>query len=165
MAPEPIIRPMVGVDLPAVLAIEEGTYLEPWTEGIFRDCLRVGYIGRVLEVATEGAATGLAAYGLLSAAAGECHVLNLCTAPEQRGRGLGRLLLRALLAEGRLAGAEQAFLEVRPSNTAALALYGAEGFETVGVREGYYPAADGREDAWVLRRELVGGDPGRNPGG
>jgi ribosomal-protein-alanine N-acetyltransferase len=153
---------MVGADLPAVLAIEEITYLEPWTEGIFRDCLRVGYIGRVLEVAAaEGEGAGLAAYGLLSAAAGECHVLNLCTAPEQRGRGLGRLLLRALLAEGRLAGAEQAFLEVRPSNAAAVGLYRAEGFETVGVREDYYPAEAGREDAWVLRRDLVGQGVGR----
>ena len=159
MTPEPIIRPMVGADLPAVLAIEEGVYLEPWTEGIFRDCLRVGYIGRVLEVAAQGTGTGLAGYGLLSAAAGECHILNLCTAPEQRGRGLGRLLLRALLAEGRLAGAEQAFLEVRPSNTAAVGLYQAEGFETVGVREDYYPAAKGREDAWVLRRDLGGRGP------
>ena len=157
MTPEPIIRPMVGADLPAILTIEEATYHEPWTEGIFRDCLRVGYTGRVLEVASAtGEAAGLAGYGLLSAAAGECHILNLCTAPDQRGRGLGRLLLRALLAEGRLAGAEQAFLEVRPSNAAALGLYQAEGFETVGVREGYYPAEAGREDAWVLRRELVG---------
>lgn len=156
MVPEPIIRPMVGADLPAVLTIEEGVYLEPWTEGIFRDCLRMGYIGRVLEVAAGSGEAGLAGYGLISAAAGECHILNLCTAPDQRGRGLGRLLLRALLAEGRLAGAEQAFLEVRPSNAAALGLYQAEGFETVGVREAYYPAEAGREDAWVLRRELVG---------
>ncbi|MFP4132024.1 MAG: ribosomal protein S18-alanine N-acetyltransferase [Thiohalospira sp.] len=147
---------MVGADLPAVLAIEEATYHEPWTEGIFRDCLRMGYTGRVLEVAAgPGEGAGLAGYGLISAAAGECHILNLCTAPEQRGRGLGRLLLRALLAEGRLAGAEQAFLEVRPSNSAAVALYRAEGFETVGVREGYYPAVGGREDAWVLRRALI----------
>ena len=156
MVPEPIIRPMVGADLPAVLTIEEGVYLEPWTEGIFRDCLRMGYIGRVLEVAAGSGEAGLAGYGLISAAAGECHILNLCTAPDQRGRGLGRLLLRALLAEGRLAGAEQAFLEVRPSNAAALGLYQAEGFEAVGVREAYYPAEAGREDAWVLRRELVG---------
>ena len=157
MAPEPVIRPMVGADLPAILAIEEATYHEPWTQGIFRDCLRMGYTGRVLEVApASGEAAALAGYGLISAAAGECHILNLCTAPDQRGRGLGRLLLRALLAEGRLAGAEQAFLEVRPSNDAAVALYRAEGFETVGVREGYYPAAEGREDAWVLRRELGG---------
>ncbi|MGM0412696.1 MAG: GNAT family N-acetyltransferase, partial [Pseudomonadota bacterium] len=89
-----------------------------------------------------------------------CHILNLCTAPARRGQGLGRLLLRALLAEGRLAGAEQAFLEVRPSNTAAVALYQAEGFETVGVREAYYPAGGGREDALVLRKDLAGGMAG-----
>jgi ribosomal-protein-alanine N-acetyltransferase len=65
------------------------------------------------------------------------------------------LLLRQLFDEARRAGASQMFLEVRPTNTAAQALYGRHGFKAIGRRKGYYPASDGgREDAIVMRRHL-----------
>lgn len=145
---EPLIRPLLTSDLPAVMAMEERSHPEPWTEGIMRDCLRAGYIARVLE-APDGTLIG---YGLLSAAAGESHLLNLTTHPNHRGQGYGRMLLRALLAEARLAGAELTILEVRPSNLSALALYRSEGFEQVGIRRDYYPDFGGaREDAWVFK--------------
>ena len=57
-----------------------------------------------------------------------------------------------LLAQGR--GAQRVFLEVRPSNAAAIALYHAEGFNEIGRRPRYYPAKGGREDALVMAKEL-----------
>jgi ribosomal-protein-alanine N-acetyltransferase len=107
---EAVIRPLLASDLPEVMAMEERSHPEPWTEGIMRDCMRAGYTARVLE-APDGAIIG---YGLVTVAAGESHLLNLTIHPNHRGQGHGRVLLRALLAEARLAGAEMAILEVRP---------------------------------------------------
>ena len=143
-------RPMREDDLDAVMEIERRAYPFPWTRGIFRDCLRATYPAWVLE---DGGV--LAGYGLLSIAAGEAHILNLCSAPEARGRGLGRHMLRLLLQQARGRAVQRVFLEVRPSNTGAIALYHAEGFNEIGRRPRYYPAAHGREDAIVMALELL----------
>ena len=143
------IRAMCAADVPEVFAIERAAYPFPWSAGIFRDCLRVGYLCRVLTVGGQ-----IAGYGVMSMGAGEMHVLNLCIAEAQRGRGLGRRMLEHLLAQGAAAGMTDAFLEVRPSNGAALALYRALGFEQIGMRRGYYQAVNGREDACVLKLTL-----------
>lgn len=144
------LRPMREADLDAIMAIEQRAYPFPWTQGIFRDCLRAGHHGWVLD--HDGAIVG---YALLSIAVGEAHLLNLCVAPEQHRRGLGRRLLKRMLDLARWHQARRVFLEVRPSNTAALALYLSEGFNEVGRRRGYYPAEQGREDALVLAFELI----------
>ncbi len=148
-APEIGIRPMTEADVAAVFAVERASYQFPWSEGIFRDCLRVGYICRVLALGSH-----VVGYGVMSVGAGEAHVLNLCVADEYRCRGLGRRMLGYLLERGAAAGMSEAFLEVRPSNIAAIRLYQATGFEQVGMRRGYYQAAGGREDAAVLRLAL-----------
>ncbi len=144
------LRPMRVDDLEAVLDIELRAYPFPWTRGIFHDCLRAGYPAWVLE---EG--NVIIGYGMLSIAADEAHVLNVCAAPEVQGRGHGRRLLRALLKIARARGAHRVFLEVRPSNTVAIALYDAEGFNEIGRRPRYYPAKNGREDAIVMAKELL----------
>ena len=143
------LRPMREDDLDAVLDIELRAYPFPWTRGIFHDCLRADYPAGILQ--RDGAIIG---YGMLSVAAGEAHVLNVCAAPEEQGRGHGRRLLRALLQLARTRGAQRVFLEVRPSNTAAIALYHDEGFNEIGRRPRYYPAKHGREDALVMAKEL-----------
>jgi [ribosomal protein S18]-alanine N-acetyltransferase len=143
------IRPMHELDVPVVVAIERSSYQFPWSEGIFRDCLRVGYICRVVEVAGD-----IAGYGIMSIGAGEAHVLNVCVRGEYRGRGLARKVLLYLIDRARNVGMYEAFLEVRPSNTTAARLYQSLGFEQIGVRRGYYQATNGREDAAVLRRIL-----------
>ncbi len=144
------IRPMHELDVPVVVAIERSAYQFPWSEGIFRDCLRVGYVCRVVEA--DGDTAG---YGIMSVGAGEAHVLNVCVRDEYRCRGLARRVLLYLLDRARIAGMYEAFLEVRPSNIAAARLYHSLGFEQVGVRRGYYQATVGREDAAVLRRILL----------
>ena len=87
---------------------------------------------------------------MLSVAAGECHILNLAIHPDWQGRGLGRKLMNRLLGLARQHQADTAFLEVRESNEAALALYRSMGFNEVGLRRSYYPALGGREDALVF---------------
>jgi ribosomal-protein-alanine N-acetyltransferase len=100
----------------------------------------------------EGAVAG---YGVLSVAAGEAHVLNVCVGPDHRGLGLGRFLLRRLLDIARWNGAGRVFLEVRPTNPVAQSLYRSMGFEEIGRRPKYYPAKDGREDAIVMALDLL----------
>jgi len=143
------VRPMHELDVPVVVAIERAAYQFPWSEGIFRDCLRVGYVCRV--IAVDGETVG---YGIMSIGAGEAHILNVCIQDQYRCRGLARRMLLYLLDRARGAGMYEAFLEVRPSNTAAARLYHSLGFEQVGIRRGYYQATVGREDAAVLRRIL-----------
>ncbi len=145
----PLIRLMNEADIPDVMAIESRAYPYPWTAGIFADCLRVGYS---CWVCREG--ERLSGYAILSYGAGEAHLLNLCVAPEEQGRGLGAILLRHVIRQAERLGAEAVFLEVRPSNTPALRLYYRAGFNQVGRRKGYYPAEGGREDALVLSRRL-----------
>jgi ribosomal-protein-alanine N-acetyltransferase len=157
-APEVHIRPMTEADVAEVFAVERASYQFPWSEGIFRDCLRVGYVCRVLALGDE-----VVGYGVMSVGAGEAHILNLCVAGAHRCRGLGRRMLGYLLERGAAAGMSEAFLEVRPSNTAAIRLYQAIGFEQVGMRRGYYQAVGGREDAAVLRLALRGRRAPRHP--
>jgi [ribosomal protein S18]-alanine N-acetyltransferase len=148
LAPE--LRAMRDTDIEQVAALEVASYEFPWNAGIFRDCLRAGYGCWVLE--EEGRIIG---YALLSVAAGEAHILNLCIAPGHQRRGLGRRLLLRLLDLARWHRAERVFLEVRPSNEAAIALYRQEGFNEIGTRPRYYPARHGREDAVVMAMELL----------
>jgi ribosomal-protein-alanine N-acetyltransferase len=147
--PELDIRSMQDADIAQVLRIERASYAFPWTEGIFRDCLRVNYACRVAEI---GVVT--VGYGILSVAAGEAHLLNLCVADAYRCRGIGRRLLAHLLLAAGNGGAREAFLEARPSNISAIRLYQSLGFTQIGMRRGYYQAVDGREDAIVLKRRI-----------
>ena len=148
-APEVLIRPMVEIDLPEVAAVEQSSYAFPWSENIFRDCLRVGYTCRALDLAGQ-----IIGYGVMSLGAGEAHILNVCVRDEFRNLGFGRRLLEHLLERAAAAGVAEAFLEVRPSNLAAIRLYQHLGFEQIGIRRGYYQASDGREDAIVLKLDL-----------
>ncbi|HEX3836136.1 MAG TPA: ribosomal protein S18-alanine N-acetyltransferase [Steroidobacteraceae bacterium] len=146
---DPVVRPMREADVGEVIGIERSSYQFPWTEGIFHDCLRVGYLCRV---AVQGQM--IVGYAVMSMGAGEAHILNLCVREELRRAGVGRGLIRYLLEKAEGAGMSEAFLEVRPSNAIAMLLYQSLGFEQIGMRRGYYQAVGGREDAAVLRLRL-----------
>jgi ribosomal-protein-alanine N-acetyltransferase len=143
-------RRMLYADLREILAIEKRAYDFCWTETIFRDCIRADYHCRVMEVPHSF----IQAYGVMSTAAGEAHIFNVCVRPELQGRGLARRMLDHLLERAHRVQTQTVFLEVRASNTPALRLYQAAGFCEIGARYGYYPAAKGREDAVVMAREL-----------
>ena len=146
----PLVRRMTAGDLDRVIDIEQRAYPHPWTRGIFSDCLRVGYDCRCLQTGRD-----VSGYCVLSHAAGETHLLNLCVAPEVQRRGLGAMLLGHALRRAALRGSAEIFLEVRPSNHAALALYRRYGFRVVGERPDYYAAGEGRENAVIMARALA----------
>lgn len=141
---------MTENDLDAVAALERDSYDFPWTRGIFSDCLRMGYLCRVVED-TEG----VQGYFVVTAGVHEAHLLNLCVGYRNRGRGLGRMMLHHALELARAEAAETMFLEVRPSNLHALSLYESEGFVEIGRRKDYYRSMEGREDALILARSCL----------
>ena len=142
---------MLVSDLADVMHNERRGYTHPWTQGIFNDCIRSGYECWIIELGGR-----IVGHGILSVAAGDGHVLNVCVDPHCQGGGLGRALVLHLLIRARALAAARVFLEVRPSNVVAHTLYGSLGFNEVGVRRDYYPAYVGREDALVLAREMFG---------
>jgi ribosomal-protein-alanine N-acetyltransferase len=141
---------MRSADLDDVMSIENAIYSHPWTRGNFADSLRAGYDCRTWRLEGE-----LVGYFILTAAAGEAHLLNLSIAARHQRSGHGRALLREAAELARRRGAASLFLEVRPSNLRAQALYARFGFRRVAVRKGYYPAHSGREDALVLALKLT----------
>lgn len=143
------IRPLTINDLDEVMAVETRAYEYPWTVGIFRDCLRVGYCCWCYEL--DGSIQG---YGVMSVAAGESHILNITVRPESQRQGVGLKLMRHFLNLARRHGADIVMLEVRPSNLGAINLYETLGFNEMGRRRNYYPAKDGREDALLLGMSL-----------
>lgn len=143
-------RPMVEEDLHRVMSIEEAAYTFPWTMTIFQDCLRIGYCSWVLERDRH-----IIAYGVMSIAVGECHILNICVDPDYQNMGHGEMMLDHLLDLAQKHKADMAFLEVRPSNDIARRLYQNKGFDEVGMRRNYYPAPFGREDAVIMALSLV----------
>ena len=148
--PPTVIREMNHDDISMVSDIERRSYEFPWSHGVFRDCLLAGYqnVALVREKTVAG-------YGVLSVAAGEAHILNICVDPEYRSHGYGEKLLDELMFRARAASVRTIFLEVRPSNERAIALYRKKGFHLVANRPAYYQANEGREDAAVLAKKLV----------
>lgn len=142
-------RTMNYADLKRVVEIEQAAYSHPWTIGIFRDCIRAGYNCWVLEHDRE-----IIAYGIIMLAPGEAHILNICVDPAQQNRGIGRLMLQHLIACCAKTDIDMLILEVRRSNEPAKHLYQSENFHELGVRKGYYPMKDGREDAIIYARYI-----------
>jgi len=148
--PSATIRDMTHDDLSMISDIERRSYEFPWSHGVFRDCLLAGY--RNIALVSEDRVVG---YGVLSIAAGEAHILNVCVDPELRSHGYGEKLLDELLFRARAASVREIFLEVRPSNERAIQLYLKKGFHQVANRPAYYQANEGREDAAVFAKKLV----------
>ncbi len=144
------LRAMTAADLAAVFAIEHRAHVAPWSQTMLGDCLTAGYCCLVIERETE-----IIGHGIMQRIVDECHILNLCIAPEHQRQGLGCVLLRRLLALGRQNAATMAFLEVRASNHSALKLYQREGFNEIALRPQYYRTTQGREDAIVMACALL----------
>ncbi len=140
-----LFRPLVPQDLPEVLDIECQGYSHPWSESVFLDCFKDSYH---LWAACLG--DSLVGYAVVTYMVDEAHLMNICMHRRVRGKGIGRQLLRHVLAAASHEGASQLLLEVRASNEAAIALYEDEGFREIGRRPGYYPSGNGREDARVM---------------
>ncbi|MDC2963828.1 ribosomal protein S18-alanine N-acetyltransferase [Gammaproteobacteria bacterium] len=143
------LRRMEMEDLESVLRNERKAYRFPWTEGIFKSCLCNGdECWIILDKKILG-------HAVLSFAAREAHLLNLCIHPDHQNQGLGKQILDHVLRIAKKKGALSIFLEVRVSNAAAVYLYENAGFNEIGRRAGYYPDEVNREDAIVLGKELL----------
>lgn len=138
---------MQEADVPAVAAIEAASFADAWPASAFRDLLRQDFARLRVAVAPGGAVVG---YCILTRAADEGEIANICAAPAVRGTGVGGRLLDDALGAADAEGTEALYLEVRISNAAARALYESRGFALVGRRRGYYQHPT--EDALVLRR-------------
>ena len=142
------LRPMQMHDLDEIMQIEPTIYSHPWTRGNFSDSLNSDYSGWVLE--RDGKMIG---YALLMMIMDEAHLLNLSVTKQLQKQGLGRFLLEHMLKVAKNHQAKNMFLEVRPSNVSAIALYGKLGFCEMALRRGYYPAEqaeNSREDAILM---------------
>ncbi|MGO8754738.1 MAG: ribosomal protein S18-alanine N-acetyltransferase [Gallionellaceae bacterium] len=144
-----MLRDMNIADVNDVLRIEQQVHDYPWTRGNFTDALDSGYLCKVFE--QGGAMLG---FVIMMIAPDEMQLLDLGIAAAYQRRGLGRRLLAEAMKIAREMDMRRILLEVRPSNVAAQGLYFDAGFREIGLRRGYYPAANGREDAIVMEREL-----------
>jgi ribosomal-protein-alanine N-acetyltransferase len=138
-------RPMQMDDLEFIMAIEPQIYPYPWTRGNFSDSLSSGYSAWVLMLNEQ-----IIGYSLMMLVLDEAHLLNLSVAKSFQKQGLGRTLLEHMVSIAKNNQMANMFLEVRPSNISAIALYENMGFNEMAVRRGYYPAANGREDAVLM---------------
>jgi ribosomal-protein-alanine N-acetyltransferase len=139
-------------DVDAVAAIEQTAFPDPWSRASFVGLIRAP---RSELTVAEDAARRIVGYSVLLLAGPDADLANLAVAPSARGNGLGRLLLGGVLARARSAGVQHLYLEVRDSNTQAIALYESAGFTAFGRRRRYYK--DPVEDARVLRIDLKPG--------
>lgn len=172
------MRSMTQQDVDAVLGIELAVQAYPWTRGNFTDALNSGYVccvdaeelvmkpldipldcqnttAKRLVMAGHPEQGGeIRGYAILMPAADEAELLNIGVAAAQQRKGLGRVMLNEMLESARTRNMKRVFLEVRPSNVAAIALYRCAGFTEIGVRRDYYQNANGNEDALVMACDL-----------
>ncbi|HEY8764303.1 MAG TPA: ribosomal protein S18-alanine N-acetyltransferase [Solirubrobacteraceae bacterium] len=146
------IRPLAYADLPQVIAIERRAFATPWSLAMF--VLELSKPSSVCLAALSE--RRIAGYLVCSRYADVWHLMNIAVDPASRRRGIARALLEALLQR---AGREEPYtLEVRPSNTPAIALYEQFGFRSAGVRPRYYQ--DTGEDALIMWRATESSIPG-----
>jgi ribosomal-protein-alanine N-acetyltransferase len=150
-------RRMTLGDVERVMQVEHEVYEFPWTDKIFSDCIRVGYY---CWLALQR--QNIVGHAVISVAAGESHMLNLSIAREYQRRGFGKQFIEFLVQQAQAKQARTMLLEVRPSNTAAINCYNSAGFNEIGLRKDYYPAAEGREDALLFARHIVANNDASN---
>lgn len=143
------LRPMTEEDLDWVVEAETHLHAFPWTKGNFSDSLAAGYRCSILQA--DGRPI---AYAVVLHVLDEAHLLNISVVTSAQRKGAGTQLLAYLRTQAATQGARHFFLEVRPSNGAAISLYRKSGFTEIGRRKAYYPALEGREDAIVMKLDL-----------
>jgi ribosomal-protein-alanine N-acetyltransferase len=145
-----LLRPATEDDLNQVVRIERLCFADPWTEESFRRLL--AGLPAIFLVAVFPPQQTIAGYLVAFSVGEDAEVLNVAVEPDFRGKGLAGQMLDAVLIELGGRGVRTAFLEVRESNRAALALYASRGFAEIGRRQRYYRRPV--EDALVLRKVL-----------
>ncbi len=154
LAGEFLVREMQPEDIPAVMEIDQDAFPNPWPENTYRYELQKNKASHLLVIQTREppAVVGVGGYWLI---VDEAHISTFAVRPAWRHRGVGKVLLAALLRQAASLGAVSATLEVRAGNAAAHALYAGFGFRPVGLRKGYYK--NNGEDAVLMTAERING--------
>lgn len=142
--------PMQESDLDGVSQIDAQIQDFPWSRGNFADSLHAGYSTWVARLPDR-----LIGFSVVMQVLDEAHLLTIGVGRAQQGQGYGARLLQHAMRQAVASGARRLFLEVRPSNARAVALYRNFGFRQIGLRKDYYPAHAGREDGLVFQKELA----------
>ena len=132
-----------------VLEIEKSSFPVPWSVQAFKGELN-NSISNFWAIISD---QNLLAYICFWMFDKEIHILNFAVHPQKRKMGLGKTLLLNLIETGTARGIETVWLEVRPSNIPALAIYKKMGFIEAGRRKGYY--SDSHEDAIIMALHLT----------
>ena len=144
------IRLMREDDLAAVMINENSAYDFPWSASIMESNQKRHYCV-VFEADTESDNAGeLLGHAILSTVVDEASVLNIAVSPKAQRQRIGYQLMEDILEYARSKNCAEVFLEVRESNRPAFTMYHQFGFNEIGVRNNYYPAHQGREDAILL---------------
>jgi len=148
-----VLRMMRPEDIPAVKAIEDISFPNPWPASTFLGEIQHRPISHPY-VAVQGKEAGesVVGYVVFWLIRDEVQINNIAVRPDARGQGLGEALLRRTLDLVREMGGAYVILEVRVSNQAAVGLYLKLGFAEIGRRKGYY--FNPSEDALVMSLEL-----------
>ncbi|WP_396587582.1 ribosomal protein S18-alanine N-acetyltransferase [Bermanella sp. R86510] len=144
-----LVREMVLQDLDQVVLIEHEAYEFPWSRSLFEQAIHSTKYCLVLEQNQN-----IQGYGIVSYVVGEAELLNICIASGARGQGHAQTLLEHLVEHAQQHDNHEMFLEVRPSNQAAIHIYEKQGFHEIGRRKNYYPTKSGYEDALLMALPL-----------
>ncbi len=145
-----MLRKLTSEDISQLVAIETATQISPWSKELFEQCFQMAGDGWGIE-SIEGNIIG---FILIVTQAKECHILNFCVDIPYQHQGYGQQLLLHTLTEIQQQDVTIAYLEVRRTNTPAMALYQKTGFKKIGERKKYYLSTQGHEDAWVFAKIL-----------
>jgi len=152
------ITPATRADIEALTALENRCFARPWGRLSFEGELAGRDSGcRVVRATAPAGDEALIAYLFYRFIADEVHIYRIAVSPEWRRQGIGSQLVGECLQGARHRGMTAAVLEVRPSNTDAVALYRRFGFQVIATRPGYY--TDRREDALILKLDMKEEEP------
>lgn len=143
------IRDMRPGDLNAVIALNERANEYAWRATTVQRCFEVGYSFKLLWRGDE-----IVAIAIYQVESNESHLFNISVAPEHHRQGYGAKLLTYVIEDSRAQGAHKLMLEVRASNTGAMAMYEKFKFRQVAHRKDYYPMGEAREDAYIYHLTL-----------
>ena len=143
------LRRLAPKDLEAIERIERSSYPTPWSRSMFAS--ELSKPSSISLGAFEAETGELVGYLVISRYVDAWHVMNIAVAPERRRQGIAVALFERLFELTAADGRRGYTLEVRISNEAAIKLYERLGFQSRGVRRGYY--TDNREDALIMWRD------------
>ena len=146
-----IFTPISQDSVDELMPVELACHVHPWSEKTFKSCIGGRYFGEYLTVDKT-----IVGFYVGEHVAGESTLMDICVAPEQQGKGLGKVLLLQFFQHCKQLSTESIFLEVRAKNISAQMLYINQGFSEISRRTGYYPSNTGfgYEDAIVMSKKL-----------